>query len=691
MGKRGRRERGVDWSVTGGGPVSNTAVAALGLAAAAATGHGLAVSPVWGAAAGVAGAATNVMIGAAAEASPTGQVINIARWVGAGGWLTWCLSTTPWDVNSMLTLVVGSAISAGLAPLARGGRPAHTAQGGALVLNATSRTEREWEQRLGRIVHRTPFRVTRTVAWETGAGFTLHVDLPSGVTRKSLETHTDALAADARLPEGCGVELDKAESRGSVRLHVATVDRMRSSIDYPEDYSPRSIMDPIVLGEHRDSSPAQVMWREHSALFSGQRGSGKTTILNVGTAGVGRCTDALIWHIDLTGGGLSRAWLDPWLKGEVERPALDWAACTPADAHAMVTAALGIAKGRKASGFEKKMAADVSLLPIGADLPQIMLFADEGKTLLNPSSRGIIAKIRDGLEELQDIARDSAVNPVLSTLRATADTLNAGIKKGAVTRVAMAGSDDEELAYLLGWKRNLSVDDLAGPGTAYLTDGQEIRPMRGYNLTPRRVAEISRTISARRPELEQESRTAAGAAYLNRYERMRATFGVPGGAQTLTESGDVQDSESTQVAVPGEKPRLRSVPTAATWLREDPAPAQAAEPTPVGSDLGSWLTPTERTRTAPAGAEREAWDGVPDIISRALEVFDRLADDRVHSKELAEALGMTQQELAEALKRLGVESLPNKFVRRGSSLRGYERGALEAVAQRSREAASRPA
>ncbi|WP_047872201.1 hypothetical protein [Nocardiopsis sp. RV163] len=80
MGKRGRRERGVDWSVTGGGPVANTAVAALGLTAAAVTGHGLAVSPLWGAAAGVAGAATNVVLGAAAEASPTGQVINITRW-----------------------------------------------------------------------------------------------------------------------------------------------------------------------------------------------------------------------------------------------------------------------------------------------------------------------------------------------------------------------------------------------------------------------------------------------------------------------------------------------------------------------------------------------------------------------------------------------------------------------------------
>lgn len=681
--QRGRRterrteRRQMDWSLTGGGPAANTAVAALGLTAAAATGGALEVSPVWGAAAGVAGAATSVVVGAVAEATPTGQVIRIGQWVAAGGWLTWCLATTVWDVNALLALMVGAAVSAGLAPLSR--TPTKKKEvGGSLVLSATSKLEREWEQRLARITRQSPYQVTKTVPWETGAGYTLTVELPSGMTRRSLGTYTDALAADARLPEGCGVEPDKAPHRGAVLLHVATVDRMRESLDYPDDYSPRSILDPIVLGEHRDSSPAQVAWREHSAIIAGQKGSGKTTMLNVATAGVGRCRDALIWHIDLTGGGLSRAWLEPWLQGRTDRPAIDWAVCTEQDAEAMVKAAVAISIGRKASAFDKKMAANTSLLPVDETLPEIVLFVDEGKTLLSPNGRGITGRIRDGLEQLQDIARDSAVNPILSTLRATSDTLSPGIKKQAVTRIGMAGSDDEEIAYLLGWK-NLSVDDLAGPGTAFLTDGAPARPMRGYNLAPRRIGELAEAISQRQPVLEEASQSDAGAAYANRYARMRSTFG---GGQVATRQ------EAGPVAAPTGRPTLRSVPMdAANWLSDTPQPAAPAPAGGGAADLSGWLTPTEqrqapkndRVPPAPAGP---VWDGVPEILTRALEVLDRAGDDRIHSEDLAAALGMSKHHLAEAMGRHGISTLPNKFSRGGQSRRGYGRESIAAVTQR---------
>jgi hypothetical protein len=679
--ERRTERRQMDWSLTGGGPAANTALAALGLTAAAATGAALEVSPIWGAAAGVAGAATSVVIGAVAEATPTGQVIRIGQWVTAGGWLTWCLATTVWDVNALLALVVGAAVSAGLAPLTRTPAQKKEAGGGSLVLSATSKLEREWEQRLARITRQSPYRVTKTTLWETGAGYTLTVELPSGMTRRSLGTYTDALAADARLPEGCGVEPDKAPHRGAVLLHVATVDRMREALDYPDDFSPRSILDPIVLGEHRDSSPAQVAWREHSAIIAGQKGSGKTTMLNVATAGVGRCRDALVWHIDLTGGGLSRAWLEPWLRGKTDRPAIDWAVCTEQDAEAMVRAALAISIGRKASAFDKKMAANTSLLPVDETLPEIVLFVDEGKTLLSPNGRGITGRIRDGLEQLQDIARDSAVNPVLSTLRATSDTLSPGIKKQAVTRIGMAGSDDEEIAYLLGWK-NLSVDDLAGPGTAFLTDGAPARPMRGYNLAPRRIGELAEAISARQPALEEASQSDAGAAYANRYARMKSSFG---GGQVATRP------EPGAVAVPTDRPTLRSVPMdAANWLSDTPAaPAAEAPGGGGGADLSGWLTPTEQRRQtptdkvppAPASAGPE-WDGVPEILTRALEVLDRAGDDRIHSEDLAAALGMSKHHLAEAMGRHGISTLPNKFSRGGSSRRGYGRESIDSVAQR---------
>lgn len=687
--RRRTETRRVDWSVTGGGPVANHGVAALGLAAAAATGGALGVHPVWGAAAGVAGAATNVVVGAvSSEPTPAGQLVRMGRWIGAGGWLTWCLANGVWDTNALLTLVVGAAVSAGLTPLTRTPKKSEQ-QAGGLVLTATSRLEREWEQRLARITHQGPYRVTRTLEWDTGAGYTLDVELPSGVTRKSLLSYTDALAGDARLPEGCGVEPDKGAHRGEVRLHVATLNRMNESIDYPTDFSPRSIMEPIVLGEHRDSSPAEVMWREHSALIAGQKGSGKTTMLNVATAGVGRCTDALVWHIDLTGGGLSRAWLEPWLQGRTDRPAIDWAVCTPQDAEAMVRAALAISKGRKASAFEKKLAANTSLLPVSDELPEIVLFVDEGKTLLSPAARGQLALIRDGLEELQDIARDSAVNPVLSTLRATSDTLSPGIKKQAVTRLGMAGSDDEEIAYLLGF-RGLSVDDLAGPGTGFLTDGGEPRPMRGYNLAPLRIGELAEAISTRQPVLDGPSQNDAGAAYAKRYSRMRETFGAEGGGQLAVPEPAGPVAKST-VSLSGMN--------ASNWLSDPkPAPEPAAPSTAgdggVGADPSRWLTPTERRQQhtpQPAPPEQEpaepagpAWDGIPEILTRSLAVLDRIGDDRIHTETLAAELSMSKAELGTAMTRLGVKTLANKFSRGGQDRRGYARDAIAAVAERHR-------
>ncbi|MEY9210606.1 hypothetical protein ABH917_000052 [Thermobifida halotolerans] len=282
--RRTRSSRSSGTASPVGGATADTAVAALGLAAAATTSHVLDVAPLWGAAAGVAGAATSVAVGAHQQTTPSGQMLRIGRWAASGTWLTWCLATTPWDLNTLLALAVGAGISSGLTPLLapRAPRASATGRGGGLVLRATSQLEREWETRLARITRRSGYQVTHTEHWDTGAGYTLTVELPSGMTRRALVPYLDALAADARLMEGCGVEAAPARYRGTVRLLVSTVNRMAHTIDYPADFAPRSILDPITLGEHRDSSPAQARWREHSALVAGQKGSGKTTLLECG-------------------------------------------------------------------------------------------------------------------------------------------------------------------------------------------------------------------------------------------------------------------------------------------------------------------------------------------------------------------------------------------------------------------------
>ncbi|GAA1584634.1 hypothetical protein GCM10009678_79050 [Actinomadura kijaniata] len=53
-----------------------------------------------------------------------------------------------------------------------------------------------------------------------------------------------------------------------------------------------------------------IALREDSALVTGRKRGGKTNLLDVLTLQVARCRDALSWHIDMNGGGMSQIWLN---------------------------------------------------------------------------------------------------------------------------------------------------------------------------------------------------------------------------------------------------------------------------------------------------------------------------------------------------------------------------------------------
>src|SRR5690606_18426571 len=91
-----------------------------------------------------------------------------------------------------------------------------------------------------------------------------------------------------------------------------------------------------------------------------------------------------------------------------------------------------------------------------------------------------------------------------------------------------------------------------------------------------------------------------------------------------------------------------------------------------------------RPPQAPAVAEAPERP-LPEILARALEAFQVAGDDRMHSADLAAALGLTQVELAAALREYGVTTLPNPFERRGTRARGYALDDLQAAAERSRQ------
>ncbi|MDR8415081.1 hypothetical protein MTP10_40920 [Nonomuraea sp. 3-1Str] len=688
----------VHWSLATRSPVTATAQGALALAAVAVAGDLAAVEPLWGGAATAAGAVATVVRSAHLAHPPAGLLYRLVCWLGAGSWLTYTLAAGLWSQSAWAVLGIGAATAGILAPLGRATPRTSGAgrTGRALVLGRTAKVGEDWERRIQRVC-RMRVQVTGVAAWPTRCGYDVHVDLPgAGSTRTQLAAAADALATDARLPQGCGVEITPGAHRGAVVLRVATVNRLTENIDYPADYRPRSIMEPIVLGEYRDSSPTEVLLREASALVTGQKGSGKTTTLHALTAGVGLCRDALVWHIDLNGGGMSQAWLHPWLEGESDRPAVDWAAATPEEAVTIAETALAIAKDRKKSTRALKIKANASLMPVSADLPEIVIIVDEGAEALAPANRDpVLRDLREALEELQRIGRNEACNVVVSSLRATQDMISANVKKQSGVRVGMYVTDEEELSFLFGWNRGVSLADLPGVGCGFIQAGQGApRPFRSYYMRPGDIVDAAHAVARIRPELDPTARKVAGDTYATRYARMRRAF---------TDLDTVQEelADVRQTAATASPPHLTAVPCgpdATAWpdlrglTRKPAAPAmtQAAAWPDLPRPRHSEILRAEHVRpvaAAPAAASRP----LPEILRRALEAFG--SDTRMHSEALAAALGIVTVNdagqrtpdvlaLAALLRPLGVATLPRAFLRGGVERRGYAREDLEAAAKR---------
>uniref|UniRef100_UPI003F499C5D hypothetical protein n=1 Tax=Sphaerisporangium sp. CA-236357 TaxID=3240030 RepID=UPI003F499C5D len=687
-----------DWSLTPRGPVSATTQGVLALAALATIGDVVALDPIWGAGATVAGAVATVLRSSHQAHAPAGLVYRLCCWLGAGSWFTYTLATTPWTQGSWAALGVGAVTAGILAPLARPKQRGRRT-GRALVLRQSSRIGQDWEERIFKVC-RIRARVTQVDLWPSRAGYDVHVDLPGeGTTRKQLAGGADALATDARLPEGCGVEIGPGQHRGAAVLRVSTVNRLHQDIDYPADYAPRSILEPKAIGEHRDSSPAQVLLREASGLVTGQKGSGKTNTLHVLTAGVGLCRDAVVWHIDLNGGGMSQAWLHPWLEGDSPRPAIDWAAADPDEALLIAQTAVAIAKDRKKSTRALKIKANASLMPVSSDLPEIVIILDEGGEALAPTNRDpVFRDLREALEELQRIGRNEACNVIFSSLRATGDMIAPNVRKQSAVRVGMYVQDEEELSFLFGWNRGVTIEDLPGPGCGFLQDGQGApRPFRAYYMRPGDVVDAAVAIARTRPELDQAARDIAGQDYATRYHRMRAAF------------ADVDQETTTRTLV-----RRPTPPPPA------PIPAQRSFTLLSGgqaaaADASAWADPRDIARPRPAAAvpaSADTWPDpmprrtmlraeqiatttparpLPELLRRALAAFGE--DTRIHSEALAAALGILTVDddgnskpdtltLAALLRPLEVTTLPRAFLRGGAERRGYAREDLAAAADR---------
>lgn len=365
--------------------------------------------------------------------------------------------------------------------------------------------------------------------WPNGAGENYTIDgSADGLSAQDLSAvHVkNSLASKLKLPPGCGVEAVIGSNRGETIMGISRIDKIKEDHLYPmTEIKQRSIYNPIPLGVLRDAVEAGVSLRENSLLLWGQKRSGKTTSLYDLITGLAQCTDAMIWVIDLGGGGAAIPFMYAAAEGRVDRPVIDWIATTLEETALMAECAYQIAITRKkVYQYRKRLAAD-NLLPLDAEVPEIVIVIDEGKMIMGEGvtkrEDGYAAGlIRDRLEQVVDVAGDSGVNMVLSVLRATSDAVDPGVLAQMGCRVGMRVSDTKELAYGFGdW--SLNPDDAPYKGSGFIVpeNGASPRVFKAFQITPPMIDEVAVITAPWRPFLDDKSRAAAGMAYAKRWER----------------------------------------------------------------------------------------------------------------------------------------------------------------------------
>lgn len=526
----------LDWDA-GHGPVTGPINCGLTALTVGWAGNVAGMPTSWAAAAAGAGWLGTHIAGVRKGVTNTTLGMRTAAWLGTGAWCSVAIANSPWSTWGLGSLLAGSlGLGAAMAgahhveeKAAKEKAEADVAAKKATLDGKRAEIAKEWEKRLTEVCPGLLVQIVGVEDWESGAGYTLDGECAGGTKWRDFLNYQDSLAANAKLPEGCGVTVKAGAHRGAVLFDVSTVNALIADANYPADYSPLTINGPAPVGVYRDGEKAAPVMRQRSALIVGRRGSGKTNIMNVQIANQVRMTDNLVWVIDLNGGGLALPWLHAWeAAGRQGHRPIDWVADTPEKALAMADAALRIAKARKTGYKKREIAANDDKLPVGPDVPAITLNNDEIAELFSPRARRdpILREVGDTLVQVMEIARAVAVNILNAALRATQDVVSEPqLLKQAALRIGMK-SDETEMNYLFGWHDKASADEVPYAGCGFMKlDDEPARPFKAYRMLPSQIADVVQATSNLRPELDDLSKRAAGEAYEKRWEGTEHLFG----------------------------------------------------------------------------------------------------------------------------------------------------------------------
>ncbi len=457
--------------------------------------------------------------------TPTTNItFRVGCWVFPAAWATWIIAMG-WSVWAIV-LLAGLCIGAGvLAPLLaapeppKDATPEDSGEAGEilkLIVKYGGVKQGEWPT------------VRHLRDWKpSDAGSTWEVKARRGSNlnwTKIRDIQLD-LATALDLPHGCPVEAEpagKGFGQGTTHLKVSTRNYLEVPIDFPMDFTMRSIKDYFDVGHHLDATLGEIEMHQSTGLIVSQRGKGKTNLLQVITAKLVLCPDAIVWHIDLNNGSMSAAWMRETAKGTTEFPAIDWVAVTAEEALRMVEAAIRIAKHRRAVYTGMMMDEDETILPVAPHLPAIIIIVDEAAEVTGEQAGKVEQAVSEALQELQRIGRAMCVHVLFSSLRGTGDYMPSPIKKQTGFSFCGGVKDESELAYVFDWHNGLDPKMLTEKGQFfYQVDGGPVRMLKVYRMRPKQIQEICHAVQPHRrlAVLDPPSVQVAGPDYQTRWQR----------------------------------------------------------------------------------------------------------------------------------------------------------------------------
>ncbi|APE21698.1 hypothetical protein [Streptomyces venezuelae] len=617
-----------DWAA-GHGPVTGALSATTGALALATTGAATGMPPSWALAVGAAGAIGHTVSTLRERLSARTLTLRASSWLLGAGWTTWAMATGPltWTaIGSLAVLGVGIGTAARSTALFEDARELELIAIADRQVDAAIQAERrtlaaEWVERVQRVCGVT-VTVLAIEKWPTATGFTIDAELPGATTYDQIAKDSARLSADARLPHGCTVAATPGIHQGRVLIDVSTVNVLEGEVGYPADYSPLSINTGIPWGIRSDGREVPVFLREQCALVVGPTGSGKTNFSHTVLAGFARATDVLTWVIDLNAGSAGLPWVRPALaasgadggSGQGTRPGIDWLAATYDEAMLMLETAVKVGKHRKVAYQDLMARANTDLLPVSAQIPQIMIVVDEGAEILasnDPAMRKLAAKILEVIRLL----RSMGLRTVLTALGATGSVLgNLMIRREAKARVCLTGGEVEgmDLSKIFPGARGLRVDQAPYKGAGFIGTPESAPALfKSWRIKPHQIADIVTATSPLHPRLDEPSAKAAGPDYARRWDAARTAWMH----DTLTTKTDHRPVNGTTAEGPARSgglnlSALRDTPTPATPAPTDEDALAAEFMAQIDAQFGTTPEPSPRSgpdEERPAGLNLSAF------------------------------------------------------------------------------------